>query len=365
LWDDEAGVKSALITGILGQDGTYLARWLLHQGYEVHGLIRATTSGDDPRIGERFPSKDRGKLHFHRGSIEDEAAVRRTVNDVQPDEVYHLAGVTDSRRSFVIPEKTFMTITLGTLHFLEVCRRSQKAIRIFLASSCEVFGAPKVTPQTITTERRPVTPYGIAKNAAAGLAELYRNRYGQFIATGILYNHESPLRPPNYLSARVAGSVAAIRRGAKNSLTLGTLRAQRDWSDARDFVRGFHLALQAKRPTDYIFASGQVHSVGELTALAFAAAGLDYRKFVQLESAQVGIVPVSEGLCGEVKPTLRTLKWKPLWSFEQTITDMVQAELEHRPAVMRSDPLATPTRRISKPLRSRSMTQQETLDRSG
>lgn len=344
-------MKTALVTGILGQDGTYLARWLVRQGYEVHGMMRGRLSAERGRIHARFPANDRRQIRFHTGVMEDSAALALVLKAANPDEVYHLAGVSDSRRSFEIPRETFESITLGSLHLLEAGRQSRKPIRFFLASSCEVFGVPPQRPQTERTPRAPVTPYGVSKDAVDRLASLYRNTYGQFVATGILYNHESPLRPANYLSARVAQAAAAIKRGTLRELKLGTLDAERDWSDARDFVRGFHLTLQAQEPGDYIFASGQTHTVTEFVECAFRAAGLDYRGFVSVDARRVGTVPVPSGLCGDARRAERVLGWRREWSFAETIEDMVQAELEQRPFEQRGDP--SPARRSVVPRRPR------------
>lgn len=356
-------MKSALVTGILGQDGTYLARWLLRQGYQVHGMMRGRFSAERGRIHARFPADERRQIRFHTGVMEDATALARILKAANPDEVYHLAGVSDSRRSFEIPKETFESITLGSLYLLEAGRQSGKPIRFFLASSCEVFGVPPHRPQTERTPRAAVTPYGISKDAVDRLAALYRNSYGQFVATGILYNHESPLRPANYLSARVAQAVAAVKKGTLRELKLGTLDAERDWSDARDFVRGFHLTLQAQEPGDYIFASGQTHTVAKFVDCAFRAAGLDYRDFVSVDAQRVGPVPVPTGLCGDARRAERILGWRREWSLAETIEDMVQAEIEQRPFEQRSDP--SPTRRpvVARRSRLRSLPRKPRLKR--
>jgi GDPmannose 4,6-dehydratase len=331
-------MKTALITGVLGQDGTYLARWLLLRGYRVFGTLRGSAAAERARIWARFPPAERRRLGFLRAPLEDGGALRRAVRDAAPEEIYHLAGLSDSRRSFGLPEETFDSIVLGTVRLLEAARSTGRSIRIFLASSSEVFGRPGHEPQTEATRRDPVTPYGIAKNTADSLARLYRDHYGLFIATGILYNHESPLRPANYLSARVARAVAEIARGTQHELRLGNLEARRDWSDARDFVRGFHLALQSDRPRDYIFASGRSRTAGELVKCAFEVVGLDAADYVRTEASRMGVVPVVTGLCGDPRRAVRVLGWRREWSFARTIMDMVEAELEGRPLQVRSDP---------------------------
>ncbi len=333
-------MRRALITGILGQDGTYLARWLIGKDFEVHGLIRLPFSREEERIRRRFTPDEISRLHFHTGSLEDPLSVVGILQESNPDEVYHLAGVSDSRQSFLIPEQTVQSITVGTLRILEAGRLQNPAIRFFLASSCEIFGAPEQSPQSEETPRRPLTPYGIAKQAADQFGRLHREKYGQFVSVGILYNHESPLRPPNYLSRRVAKSVAAIKKGLQQKLRLGDLQAQRDWSDARDMVRGYWLALQAPQPGDFIFASGVGRTVRELFETAFAAAGLSAEGHIETDPT---LAPneVTVGLCGDPSKAERILGWKRQWTFADTVTDMVKAELDDRPELARANPDST------------------------
>jgi GDPmannose 4,6-dehydratase len=332
----------ALITGILGQDGTYLARFLLGKGYEVHGLIRLPFSREEERIRRRFTADELPRLHFHTGSLEDPLSLFGLLQKSNPTEVYHLAGVSDSRQSFLIPEQSVQSITIGTLRILEGGRLQNPAIRFFLASSSEIFGAPENSPQDEKTPRRPLTPYGIAKHAADQFARLHREKYGQFISVGILYNHESPLRPANYLSRRLAKSVAAIKQGRQDKLRLGDLDAQRDWSDARDIVRGYWLALQAREPGDFVFASGVSRTVREFAETAFAAAGL--RAATHIES-DPGLAPteVTVGLGGDPSKAENSLDWKREWSFAETVSDMVMAEIDDRPEIDRANP--SPPRR--------------------
>jgi GDPmannose 4,6-dehydratase len=335
-------MRKALITGILGQDGTYLARRLIGKGCEVHGLIRLPFSREEERVRRRFTPEEMARLHFHTGSLEDPLSLINVLQQSNPDEVYHLAGVSDSRQSFLIPEQTLQSITIGTLRILEAGRLQNPAIRFFLASSCEIFGAPEQSPQNEQTPRRPVTPYAIAKHAADQFARLHRENYGQFVSVGILYNHESPLRPANYLSCRVAKSVAAIKKGLQQKLRLGDLQAQRDWSDARDVVEGFWLALQAAHPDDYIFASGATRTVREFVETAFAAAGLKAEEHIESEPA-FPPPAVTAGLCGNPSKAEKLLGWKRSWTFPDTVADMVNAEMDGRPEIDRANP--TPARR--------------------
>jgi GDPmannose 4,6-dehydratase len=332
-------MKRAAITGITGQDGTYLARWLVRQGYEVHGLLRSPFDREEARLLRRFGAEDVAKIQWHNGSLEDPFSLVRFLKASQPVEIYHLAGVTDSRQSFNVPVQSVTAITLGTLHLLESAREICAGARIFLASSCEVFGVPAQVPQDEGTLKQPVTPYGIAKLAADQFARLHREKYGQFVSVGILYNHESPLRPLNYLSSRVARAVAAIKQGRARELQLADLNAERDWSDARDFVRGFWLALQTKTPGDYVFASGQSRRVGEMVDCAFRAAGLDYKEFVKLTGRTSAVQQVTIGLRGCPRKAETDLQWTRAWDFHKTIQNMVQAELENRPELERADPV--------------------------
>ena len=331
-------MKRAAITGIAGQDGTYLARWLLRQGYELHGLLQFPFDREEPGLRRRYSPEDMAAVHWYTGSLEDPFSLVRFLKAARPDEVYHLAGLTDSRQSFLVPEESVLAITLGTLRLLEALRELYPAARVFLASSAEVFGVPAGTPQDENTPRQPVTPYGIAKLAADQFARLHRDKYGQFVSVGILYNHESPLRPPNYLTTRVARAVAAIKAGRQRELQLGNLTAERDWGDARDFVRGFWLSLQAAKPGEFVFASGQNRKVADLVDCAFRSVGLDYREFVKVVGRTEASQQVGAGLCGNPRKAETELGWKREWPFERTIADIVSAEIEERPDMLRADP---------------------------
>ncbi len=269
-------------------------------------------------------------VRWHNGSLEDPFSLVRFLKAAQPDEIYHLAGLTDSRQSFLVPEESVLAITLGTLRLLEAARELCPAARLFLASSAEVFGQPAKVPQDETTSRQPLTPYGIAKVAADQFARLHRDKYNQFVSVGILYNHESPLRPPNYLSSRVARAVAAIKQGRAQELQLGDMTAERDWGDARDFVRGFWLSLQASQSGEYVFASGRRHTVAQLVECAFSTVGLEARQYVQSTERTDKAQQVSAGLCGNPAKAEAELGWRREWTFEGTIRDLVQAELENR-----------------------------------
>ncbi|TAL00663.1 MAG: SDR family oxidoreductase [Verrucomicrobia bacterium] len=335
-------MKRAAITGIAGQDGTFLARGLLKRGYEVHGLLQFPFDREAPTLLRRYPKNEFDAVRWSTGSLEDPFSLVRFLKSSKPDEIYHLAGLTDSRQSFLVPEESVLSITLGTLRLLEAAREFCPDAKIFLASSAEVFGEPAETPQSEATLMNPVTPYGIAKLAADHFGRLHRAKYSQFVAIGHLYNHESPLRPPNYLSRRVCLGVAAIKRGEAQELQLGDLSAERDWSDARDIVNAMWLALQAPKPGDYVFASGVQKRVEDFVATAFRSAGLDWKQFVKTTVRTSNHQQVTNGLCGDARKAETELGWKRAWSFDTMVADLVQAEIENRSELDRANPLARP-----------------------
>lgn len=335
-------MKRAAITGIGGQDGTYLARGLLNRGYEVHGLLQFPFDREEPALRRRYPPDQFNAVRWSTGSLEDPFSLVRFLKSSRPDEIYHLAGLTDSRQSFLVPEESVLSITLGTLRLLESAREFCRDAKIFLASSAEVFGPPVETPQSESTPMKPVTPYGIAKLAADQFGRLHREKYSQFVTIGHLYNHESPLRPTNYLSRRLCLGVAAIKRGEAKELQLGDLDAERDWSDARDIVNAMWLSLQASKPGDYVFASGTQKRVEDFVAAAFQAAGLDWKQFVKPTSRTSSQPQVTNGLRGDARKAETELGWRRTWSFNSMVTDLVEAELENRSELERANPLAVP-----------------------
>lgn len=336
-------MKKAAITGIAGQDGTYLARLLLEKGYAVSGLLQFPFDREEAGLRRRFSAEAMTAIRWQTGSLEDPFSLFRFLKESKPDEIYHLAGQSDPRQSFIVPEEYLISVGFGTLRLLEAARQVCPEARFFLASSSETFGAPERNPQDENTPMRPVTPYGVAKLAADQFARIHRDKYQQFVAIGILYNHESPLRPPNFLSCRVAQGVAAIKQGRARGLELFNLDSERDWSDARDFVRGFWQMLQADQPGDFVLASGVPRTVRDLVECAFRAADLDYREFVSVRPPEGTNQTVSKGLCGCARRAETVLPWRREWTFEQTMADLVHAELEGRPEIERAHP--TPVRR--------------------
>jgi len=265
--------KIALITGITGQDGSYLAELLLSKDYVVHGLVRRASQFNRARIDHLRSREEQFKLHY--ADLNDTTTVRRILNKVSPSEIYHLAGQSHVGLSFEIPESTVHEIALATLALLEICRDMSDPPKIYHASSSEIFGLPRQIPQDIETPRTPVNPYGCAKNFATDLCSVYRNAHKLFVTSGIAYNHESPRRGENFVSRKIANAAVARKDGGSSILKLGNLDAQRDWGYAPEYVKAMWLMLQQDFPKDHILATGTVCSVRELVASSFSEAGFD------------------------------------------------------------------------------------------
>lgn len=320
--------KIALITGITGQDGSYLTEWLLARGYAVHGVVRRTSNllrsridhvrRDDSLYGKRF--------FLHYGDLSDGTTLRRIFSDVRPAEIYHLAGQSHVGLSFEIPESTSEEVGMATLRLLEIIRDQPAPVKFYHASSSEIFGNAIDSPQTEDSPFLPSSPYGCAKAFATQLARVYRESYGLFVCNGILYNHESPRRGENFVTRKIARAVARIARGLEEELVLGSLESRRDWGHARDYVRAMWLMLQHTTPDDYVVATGQTHSVGEFVEAAFALVRLPWRKYVKRNSAfDRPVDPVH--LVGSPAKIKATLGWAPEVSFDDLVREMVEAEL--------------------------------------
>ena len=257
--------KLALITGITGQDGSYLAELLLEKGYTVHGIVRRTSNLLRSRIEHlRRDEKIYGRrLFLHYGDLSDSATLSRIVADVQPMELYHLAGQSHVGLSFEIPESTCEEAGMATLRLLEIVRSQPQPLRLYHASSSEIFGNASEIPQTESTPLRPTSPYGCAKAFATQLARVYRESYGLFVCNGILYNHESPRRGENFVTRKIARAAARIARNLDSELVLGNMESQRDWGRAQDYVQAMWLMLQHHTADDYVVATGESHSVRE------------------------------------------------------------------------------------------------------
>jgi GDPmannose 4,6-dehydratase len=265
-------MKRALISGITGQDGSYLAELLLEKGYAVHGLLRRSSQFNRTRIEHL---RQEGKpLELHYADLGDQTTLRRLLTRIQPDEFYHLAGQSHVGLSFEIPESTVAETAIATLALLEICRDLPSPPRFFHAASSEIFGVPKVFPQTEETPFRPINPYGCAKAFAANLCRVYREAHGMHVVNGILYNHESPRRGESFVTRKIASTVARIHYGSDEILELGNLDSERDWGYAPEFVTGMWLSLQHSHADDFVFATGTSTTVREFARAAFAEAGI-------------------------------------------------------------------------------------------
>ncbi len=321
-------MKHAFITGIGGQDGSYLAELLLAKGYEVHGLMRSAANVSrniHPLVSDA--SIFQQQLFLHEGDLSNADSLRSALEKSAPDEVYHLAGLSHVGQSFENVEATCGITGFGTLRMLEQVRRLSPLPRFFNASSSEIFGSPEHAPQNELTPIAPVTPYGCAKAFGAQMTRVYRQTFGLFAVNGILFNHESPRRGENFVTRKICRAAAAIKLGRQKELALGDTSAQRDWGHARDYVRGMWLALQHDRAEDFVFATGKLHRVQDVIEIAFRAAGLDWREFVR-QDQQLFRPADPRRLLGDSTKARQLLGWEPEISFEQTITEMVGAELK-------------------------------------
>jgi GDPmannose 4,6-dehydratase len=320
--------KTALITGITGQDGSYLTELLLEKGYTVHGVVRRTSNLPRSRIEHlRGDENIYGKsLFLHYGDLSDGTTLRRIFSKVQPDELYHLAGQSHVGLSFEIPESTCEEIGMATLRLLEIARDQRRPVRFYHASSAEIFGNAAESPQTENTPLRPASPYGCAKAFATQLARVYRESYGLFVCNGILYNHESPRRGENFVTRKIARAVARIARGLDQELLLGSIESRRDWGRAEDYVAAMWLMLQQEKPADYVVATGKTHSVRDFVETAFAVVNLPSAKYVKHNPAFERPADPAH-LVGSPEKIKVELGWQPRGSFTDLVREMVEAEL--------------------------------------
>jgi GDPmannose 4,6-dehydratase len=319
----------AFITGITGQDGSYLTELLLSKGYDVHGAVRRTSSIERSRLAHlyRDPALYNQRLFLHYADLDDPTTLRRVLNKVAPQEIYHLAGQSHVGLSFEIPETTCEFTAMGTLRLLEILRDLPQPPRFFHATSSEIFGRPLEVPQTERTPIAPVNPYGCAKAFATQMVRVYREAHGLFAVNGILYNHESPRRGENFVTRKICRAAAAIKAGHQRTLPLGDTSARRDWGHARDYVRGMFLALRHDTPDDYVFATGQLHSVQEVLEQAFAAVDLDWRHYVETDPHLLRPAEPLQ-LVGDPNKARLTLGWSHNTSFTELIREMTLAELQ-------------------------------------
>lgn len=320
--------KKAFITGITGQDGSYLAEFLLKKGYEVHGLVRRTSTYNIWRLEGlgAEPERHTGRLYLHYGDLSDTGSLARLLEKIEPDEVYNLASQSHVAVSFEIPEYTADVTAIGCLRVLEAIRLTGLRPRFYQASSSEMFGKVDHAPQNEKTPFRPRSPYAIAKLYAHWTAVTYREAYGMFICCGILFNHESPRRGENFVTRKITRAVARIAAGLQNKLYLGNLDAKRDWGYAREYVEAMWLMLQQDEPDDYVIATGELHSVREFVQLAFEYVGLDWREHVEVDPALYRPVDI-DNLVGDATKAKQKLGWEPRTRFPELVKLMVDADI--------------------------------------
>jgi len=340
----------ALITGITGQDGSYLADHLLSLGYEVHGLVRRMAIEDPARrLGRVGHLVD--KLHLHAASLESYPSIFHVLSRVKFDECYHLAAQSFVAESFADGFSTMNTNINGTHYMLAAIRELNPKCRFYFAGSSEMFGKVRETPQKESTPFHPRSPYGISKVAGFDLTRNYREAYGMFCCSGILFNHESPRRGFEFVTRKITSTVARIKAGLANELRLGNLDAQRDWGHAADYVKAMHLMLQQDQADDYVIATGQTHTVREFCERAFGMVKLDYRQYVKVDERFLRPAEV-ELLVGDASKAREKLGWRPQHSFEGLIHEMVEADLAALAKGAGVSALAPSSERLSMPVKA-------------
>ena len=316
--------RKAFITGITGQDGSYLAEILLEKGYEVYGMVRRSSSFNTARIDHIF-----GELELVFGDLSDGSSLNQLVRRIRPDEVYNLGAQSHVRVSFDIPEYTADATGMGTLRLLDAIREEGVTCRFYEAGSSEMFGQVSETPQTETTPFHPRSPYGVSKVFGYWITRNYREAYGMYAVNGILFNHESPRRGPTFVTRKITRAIGAILRGEQNELRLGNLEAKRDWGYARDYMEGAWRMLQADEPDDYVLATGETHSVKEFLDEAFGYAGLDWNEYVTIDERYFRPAEV-DVLLGDASRAKEKLGWEPAVRFDELVRIMVDHDRERR-----------------------------------
>ncbi|MFN8091418.1 MAG: GDP-mannose 4,6-dehydratase [Vicinamibacteria bacterium] len=314
--------KRALITGITGQDGSYLAELLLEKGYDVHGLVRRSSSFNTWRIDH---VRDRLTLHY--GDLVDQNSIVRALEAIEPDEVYNLAAQSHVKVSFDMPEYTTDVTAIGVLRVLDAVRDIGLKTRFYQAGSSEMFGLVQETPQTERTPFHPRSPYAVSKVYGHWMTVNYRESYGMHVSNGILFNHESPRRGENFVTRKITMGVAAIKQGRAKDLRLGNLDAKRDWGYAKDYVEAMWRMLQQDEPGDYVVATGETHSVREFCEEAFSSVGLDWKDFVKVDAKYFRPAEV-DLLLGDATKARTVLGWEPKVTFRGLAKLMVEADLE-------------------------------------
>jgi GDPmannose 4,6-dehydratase len=321
--------KKALISGITGQDGSYLAEVLLAKGYEVHGIIRRSSSFNTDRIDHLYqdPHVHGIRLFLHYGDLSDSASLMKFLHELQPEEIYHLGAQSHVRVSFDIPEYTGDVTGLGTTRLLEAVRETAPKARFYQASSSEMYGLVQAVPQREDTPFYPRSPYGAAKVYAYWMTVNYRESYGLHASNGILFNHESPRRGETFVTRKITRALARIKAGLQKDLYLGNLDAQRDWGYAPEFVEAMWLMLQQDKGDDYVVATGETHSVREFLEEAFGCAGLDWKAHVKIDPRYFRPAEV-DLLIGDAAKAKRILGWQPKTSFKDLVRIMVEADCD-------------------------------------
>ncbi len=320
--------KRALITGITGQDGSYLTEYLLSIGYEVHGIIRRASTFNTQRLDHIYddPHNPEARLLLHYGDLSNSEQLNNLIYNLEPDEIYNLGAQSHVKVSFEMPEYTGDTTALGTVRLLEAIRRSGIQTRFYQASSSEMFGCSP-PPQNETTPFHPRSPYGAAKTYAYWMTVNYREAYQVFASNGILFNHESPRRGETFVTRKITRGIAQILAGKQKKLYLGNLEAVRDWGYAPEYVEAMHLILQQERPDDFVLGTGEVHSVRDFVEEAFSYVGLDWRQFVEVESRYMRPTEV-DYLAADCSKAKKILSWAPSVSFNDLVRIMVDSDME-------------------------------------
>jgi len=323
--------KVAFITGITGQDGSYLAELLLEKGYEVHGLVRRSSQNilhQDEGVFTDEASKKKRKLFLHYGDLSDFSSIKRIMSEVQPDEVYNLGAMSDVRVSFDIPNYTGDVTGLGTLRVLEAVRNCGLTnTKIYQGSTSEMFGKVQEVPQTETTPFYPRSPYAVSKLYAHWICKNYRESYGMFISSGILFNHYSPRRGPNFVTRKITRGVAKILEGKQKKIYLGNLEAKRDWGYAPEYVEAMWRMLQQDKPDDYVLATGETHTVQEFLEEAFGHAGLDWKKYVEIKK-ELFRPAEADILIGNPTKAKKELGWSPQVTFKELVKILLDSDIE-------------------------------------
>ena len=321
--------KVAFITGITGQDGSYLAELLLEKGYEVHGLIRRSSTFGTERVDHLYvdPHLESARLFLHYGDLSDAASLAALLREIRPAEVYNLGAQSHVAVSFQNPIYTADIDALGTLRLLEAVRMADHPVRFYQASSSEMYGKVKEVPQNENTPFHPRSPYGVAKVYAYWQTVNFREAYGLYACNGILFNHESPRRGETFVTRKITRAATRIALGLQDKLYLGNLDAERDWGYAGDYVRGMWMMLQQPEPSDYVLATGERHSVREFCEKAFSLLGLDWERYVEVDKRYLRPAEV-DVLQGDASKARRELGWEPEVTFDQLVEMMVEADLK-------------------------------------